>query len=247
MISERQLANGFQELWGEVLPTLTPHFVHLFNEAYRQQLASVDSSIPSQPETDASMVAEFAFHVARLAHDRGVPYCDVEGNVELLSTAETVALGLIKHYEKQTAEPRAALSAAERSEGLLLVRNYDDFLSRSPAQAIEFRPPLQGSGFVDACSADLSIGNTLFEVKTVERNIAGKDIRQILVYLALQAATGSRRWARGGFFNPRRGLVYEFSVDKLISLMSGGRLAVEVFQDMLRFFGTRDIQLDSAF
>jgi hypothetical protein len=95
--------------------------------------------------------------------------------------------------------------------------------------------------------ADLSIGKTLFEVKTVERNIASKDLRQLLVYLALQSATGEKRWSQGGFFNPRRGLVYEFSIDKIIPLISGGRLASEVFQDMVQFFGTRDIQIDSAF
>ena len=247
MISERQLAKGFRGLWDEALPLLTPHFVRLFNEAYGRKLDDGIFTVPSRPDTDSAVVAEFAFHVARLVHERATSFRDVANNDTLLSDAESTALSLIGKYERPKHDPPTSLNQSERSDGLLLVRNYELFLASYATEEIEFRPSIPGSGFVDACTADLSIGDALFEVKTVERNIGSKDLRQILVYLALQSATSEKRWTQAGFLNPRRGLVYKFSLETTIPLMSGGRLTSEVFQHMLQFFGTRDIQLDSAF
>jgi len=93
----------------------------------------------------------------------------------------------------------------------------------------------------------MSIGESLFEVKTVDRNLAGKDIRQLLVYLALQAATGDRKWRSGGLFNPRRARYYQFYVDELVPKMSGGNSAAEVLREIVEFLSTRDIQVDATF
>ncbi len=250
MISERQLARGFQQLWREVLPLLTPHFVHLFNEAYCKPLLQTDGTpapiVRSGDETNPSLVAEFAFHLVRLAHERSIPLSNVSNDKQLLSDSERVALRLIQKYENRIEAP-SPVSSVELSESLLLVENYSIFLADRSKLPIEFSPNIPGAGFVDQCRGDLSISTTLFEIKTMNRKIASKDIRQLLVYLALQAATGTRRWSEAGFFNPRRGLVYQFSVDRMIPLMSGGLLTSEVFDAMVEYFGTRDLQLDSAF
>jgi hypothetical protein len=247
MISERQLAKGFRELWDEVLPMLTPHFIRVFNEAYRRDIGDDASAVPSGRDTDPTVVAEFGFHVARLVHERGESFDNVAHNDALLFDAERIALSLIASYEKQKCIPPSAIPQEARSEGLLLVRNYRVFLAKHQPDDIEFSPSIQGSGFIDSCNADISVGKTLLEVKTVERNIASKDFRQLLVYLALQYATGDRRWSCAGFLNPRRGLVYEFSVDKIVPIISGGRLVSDVFQEMVQFFGTRNNQVDSTF
>ena len=251
MISERQFARGFQQLWREVLPLLTPHFVTVFNEVYCQKLMEKNGTqapvVASSDSTDSSMVAEFAFHLVRLANERSIPLTDVGHDQRLLSDAEKVALTLIRKYESRQAAIPRGLSLVERAESLLLVKNYSIFLSDHSKSAIEFGPHIPGAGFVNSCRGDLSVSTALFEIKTMNRNIAGKDIRQLLVYLALQAASGTRRWSQAGFFNPRRALVYPFSIDRVIPLLAGGRLTSEVFDQMVEYFGTRDLQFDSAF
>ena len=172
---------------------------------------------------------------------------EIPNDQQLLLDAESDALALIREYQGVEGRAPQALNSSEKSESLLLANNYDLLFERYSGKAIVFSPRIQGAGFVDACTGDLSVGESLFEVKTVTRNIAGKDIRQLLVYLALQAATGSRRWTGAGFFNPRRASVYEFSVDEALPLMSGGRLATEVFEEMVQYFCSRDIELDLAF
>ena len=56
---------GFQQLWGEVLPLLTPHFVHVFNEAYRQPLKKADGTpacaVPNGVGTDPSLLQNMRF------------------------------------------------------------------------------------------------------------------------------------------------------------------------------------------
>jgi hypothetical protein len=47
----------------------------------------------------------------------------------------------------------------------------------------EFTPKICGCGFLSECEAGISIGPSLFEVKAAESKIAGKDIRQLIVYL----------------------------------------------------------------
>ena len=251
MISERQFAKGFQQLWREVLPLLTPHFVTVFNEVYCQKLMIKDGRqapvIETGDATDSSVVAEFAFHLVRLANERSIPLSEVGHCEPLLSDVEKIALKLVRQYESRQAEIPLGFSLVERSEALCLVKNYSIFLSDRSQSAIEFRPYIPGAGFVNSCTGDLSVSTALFEIKTVNRNIAGKDIRQLLVYLALQSASGTRRWSEAGFFNPRRALVYQFSIGSVIPLLSGGRLTSEVFNQMVEYFGTRDLQFDSAF
>ena len=251
MNSERQLSRGFQNLWREVMTLLTPHFVAVFNEAYCQRLELNDGTpapvVESHESTDRSIVAEFSFQLAKLAQQQSISPSAACNTNRLLSDAKDITLRLIRQYESRELDLQPDLTAVERSEVTLLVSNYSSFLASRGDVPIEFNPYIPGTGFVNSCNGDLSVSTTLFEVKTVNRNIAGKDIRQLLVYLALQSATGTSRWSDAGFFNPRRALFYEFAIDSVVPLLSGGRLASEVFFEMVEYFGTRDLQIDSRF
>jgi hypothetical protein len=135
----------------------------------------------------------------------------------------------------------------ERDEAVRLIRRYDAFFREFGGERIEYGPYIRGSGFANSCNGDLAVGNTLFEVKTVNRNIAGKDVRQLLVYLALESAVETRRWTNAGFFNPRRSCFYAFSIDSFVERIAGGREVSDVFDDLIEFFSSRDIQLDARF
>lgn len=250
MISERQFAQEFHGFWRECLPLLTPHFVHLFNEGFREVLFDrvglAAREVSSAESNDPSLVAEVAFHLAKLAYERQVDLRDAPHETMLIEEAEANAVRAIRGYEKDRIH-EMVVRAEERAEALMLLQNYDALLSTFSGVEIQFSPRIRGAGIVNMCMADLSVGNTLFEIKTVKRSIAGKDIRQLLVYLALQAAAGQRRWNEAGFFNPREGCIYLFSVDTFIPLISGGRLSVEVFDDIIQIMSTSDVQIDAPF
>jgi hypothetical protein len=253
MISERTLARSFSGFWTELLPLLTPSFVHVINEGFKYQLTDefgveIEPISKNSQTHDYSVVAEFAFFLAGHAVKSGSRINEIIDQKRVRELAERSALEVVKKYEGGRIYLPTRLEPQELKDGFALARNYERFFDeRCGNELIEFSPTIPGSGFVSECKADISVGKTLFEVKTVDRNLAGKDIRQLIIYLALQAATGQRRWESAGFFNPRRAVYHEFEVEDLIGRMSGGRSSIEVFQDLIDFVVIRDVQLDTAF
>ncbi|ANM28510.1 hypothetical protein ABI59_01030 [Acidobacteria bacterium Mor1] len=139
------------------------------------------------------------------------------------------------------------MSTEEWSEVRLLANRYAAFLRIHSHDPVQFSPRINGWGVLPTGEADLAVGDTLFEVKTVNRNIAGKDLRQLLIYLALTTTDTDHRWEYGGFLNPRRSLWYKFSVDSVVRQISGGYSPREVFRELLSYFDERDITLDTRF
>ena len=155
------------------------------------------------------------------------------------------AIEFLRRYDTGTGE--VVLNSYEIDESIELAEQYNFFLGNLKSTEIEFSPKIVGAGFLGVCTADLSVGTTLYEIKTVSRNISGKDIKQLLIYLALQYSTGQKRWDFAGFFNPRKALHYRFSVDHLIYRTSGGRATTEVFRDIIDFLSSRGVEIDTAF
>jgi len=253
MISERTFARSFASFWSELLPLLTPNYVHIVNYGFRDQLVN-NHGIPIDPVKknpavrDPSVVAEFAFFIAQLSVSEGVGIYDIRTNDNYIEKAQKYAYEIVKRYEGGELNIILPLVQEEIEEGLAIAMNYERFFEiKCRNKKIEFGPIISGAGFISECKADISVGNTLFEVKTINRNLASKDIRQLIIYLALQGITGNRKWDHAGFFNPRRAFYYEFQVDEVIRQISGGKAPLEVFQEIYDFITIRDIQIDSVF
>ena len=254
MISERTFARYFPGFWGELLPLLTPAFVHVIKESYERHVLG-DFGFPAdavgkQSESgNSAVLAEFAYFLAKAAVENKCEVAETFQSEELRTSALQCAEAAVEKYEARGGSIPATVTLGDQQEALALGRNYELFFRQRSfdTENIELSVQIPGAGFLSPCQADLSIGSRVFEIKTVDRNIAGKDIRQLIVYLALQAGTGERRWNRAGFFNPRRAVYQEFDVDQVISRMSGGRSSAEVFRDLIDFVCSRDVQIDIAF
>jgi hypothetical protein len=253
MISERTFARSFTSFWSELLPLLTPKFVHLVNEGLKNHLmdeyGEALSPIEKNPKIrDPAVLSEFAYYISQLSIQKRKNINQIIKKSEYVEKAQNWAYEVVKRYEGGILTINLPLILEEIEEGLAIALNYERFFEiYCKNKQIEFGPIIPGAGFISECKADISVGSTLFEVKTVDRNIAGKDIRQLIVYLALQGITGNRKWTYAGFFNPRRAVYYEFRVDEIMSQMSGGKPSLEVFQELIDFVSRRDIQIDSVF
>ncbi|MBK8001804.1 MAG: hypothetical protein IPK15_24655 [Verrucomicrobia bacterium] len=192
MISERIFARSFEAFWQELLPLLTPRFVATSLTESGRLLGSL--SIPDRVDR-VDVIAEFAFRLARLAHQENVSFEAIGEQASLISKAESQALELIHRYEGGQPAEIVLLSPEEKNEGLRLCHRYPSlFGSFSEESHIEFCPRIPGAGFLDACEGDISIGDCLVEVKTTTRKPSGQNLRQLIVYAALDANVGSRRW-----------------------------------------------------
>jgi hypothetical protein len=253
MISERTFASSFPEFWQELLPLLTPSCVHLLHGGHEEHLTDdagheVGATQVNNETRDPAIVSEFAYHLAKEAFRRTVSISDAFADVSVRRTAETVAFDLVNSYEGRNVLGDASLNATELHEGLELAARYEFFArSQGGAKHCIFQIPLKGCGFLGVCAADMAIGDYLVEVKTVQRSLAGKDIRQLVIYLALSSVTRAEPWQCAGFFNPRRGTFHKFGVTELIDLIAGGRSAVDVYAELLDFTCSSDVELDSTF
>jgi hypothetical protein len=249
MISEKQIASHFHSLWGEALPLLTPSYVRLFNEAFLDDLSEYPQSklhgiAIGKNIKKHDLVAEFAFQLAKEANTQGVFVGELIKDDELTSAPFDNAVRFLSHYEPGNIH--VLLNTDEVSESVALAEQYHLFFEHLNFQNVEFNPQISGSGFMSKCLADMSVGEMLYEVKTVNRNISGNDIRQLFLYLSLQAVTGDRKWTHAGFFNPRRALHYKFSIDHMIYKVSGGKSTSDVFHFIVDYLH-RDIEVDAAF
>lgn len=253
MISERTFARSFTSFWDELLPLLTPSFVHVINQNYKVRLTDDNGfflgTVERRANTDSAVIAEFAFNLVKSATEAGITLKAAYENPEIRKEAFAKATLIVSYYEGFVQyPPRTDLDEDEFLEGFEIAENYLRFFEQIPIKGtIQFLPAIAGAGFIENCQADLAIGKALFEVKTVDRNLASKDMRQLLVYLALQAATGDRKWTLGGFFNPRKAEYLEFAIDEVLAQISGGRSSSEVYHLLLDFVSSWDVQLDTSF
>jgi len=251
VITERQILMAFPSIWAEVFPFLSPHFMTLFNEAYSMPIRTASGRrIPPLPVPDGlkhlDLVSEFGFHLARLAIPNGISVEAAYESPQIKADAAAAACELAILYEQPVGNAPLELNHEQFVVGYMFAQNYERLFQGANTTSIEFWPMVPGSGLLPACRCDVSVENTLYEVKTVNRRYHSKDIRQVFIYLALQSATGARRWTQAALFNPRLSTIAQFDVDVLVGQLSGGRPALEVFDELISRF-IRDQELDRSF
>jgi hypothetical protein len=252
VISERAFAKSFASFWQELVPLLTPRFVGLFNEAYAKDLVDEAGTplhaVPIEPGTRADIVAEFAFWGARLSHDIGRSPDGLLDDPATVKEASRRAFEVVQQYEGVKPDVIAPLLPTELHQGLALAKNYASlYRARQPTTRIEFSPRFQGCGFLNAAEGDLGIDKILVEIKTTTRKVAGKDLRQLITYLALDAGAGRQRWSHVAVFNPRRGTLHCSEVDALLLRISGGKPRVDVLGELVEFVQATELVNDRTF
>lgn len=252
MISERAFAKSFPSFWQELAPLLTPRFVGLFNEAYAKELlddsGAPAAGVPIGPGTRADVVAEFAFWAARLCHEADVPLDQLPAHAALVQEASRRALEVVQRYEGAKPAALDPLRPDELTEGYSLTLSYASlYRALLPIAKVEFAPQFLGCGFLNAADGDIGVDGTLVEVKTTTRKVAGKDLRQLITYLALDVGAGRQRWTHIGIFNPRRGTFHRAEVDALLLRVSGGKPRIDVLGDIVEFVQATEAFKDRKF
>lgn len=249
-MNEREVANGFAAVWSEHFPMLSPAFIVAFNQAFVRPILGKDgivSAVASKEKTaHPDVLAEFAFRIAAGVLEAGTSVKAVAKDPSLTEAANIMAAKKIFEFRDSLALNDLRLSLKEQQEGFHLASVYEQFLKLWPSEHVTFSPAIKGNGLLNTCFADLAVGKTLYEVKTVSRPFQSRDLRQLLVYLALQSATGDMRWEYGGLLNPRLGVFCSFNVDWLVTRLSGGRPPKLVFLDFIQALA-RDVVHDRQF
>jgi hypothetical protein len=243
MISERDIAEKFNVVWNQHFPMLTSNFTKVFNETQIKKINSV--SIPIVENIRYDLISESAFNLAEiLCNNNQTPeiYLSNEENLEVLIKKTAKGIWKNGNYTKENLK----LIDSEFEEIVNISSNIIEFINSHKSDKIEFKPKLKGYGFIPDLIADLSIDDTLFEIKSVSRNFKSSDLKQLFIYLALQQVSHGNNWVFAGLYNPRRGTYCKFNVKRLVYTLSGGKSPNEAFENLLNSL-VRDIQIDSKF
>jgi hypothetical protein len=228
MISERKFSNSYSSFWNQLLPT-ADSFVRYLNLASERFTVPLDSSLPVNRDKRA-VINELAFRVFK-----------EKVNSNTISSSKIMSLEqdvrsyierLVPNIKKITALSKDELIETDKiAKSLLVYFDNHDFT------AIIFWPLLKGCGQLDACKADLIYKNKLIEVKAGDRHFRITDLRQIIIYLALNFYSKQYQLVDVALVNPRTGKEFECSIDDLIESCSGKK-SVDVFSDVIDFVST---------
>jgi hypothetical protein len=134
----------------------------------------------------------------------------------------------------------APIDIYERREINTLRNRLRTFFPHDSAVEIKLEPKFRGCGIIDASSGDIIKGNALYEVKAAGRFFRSIDLRQLLVYSALNKQAGTYEFSDIGIFNPRIGVYYQSSLSEVCYEVSG-RSADELLGDIIERASAADI------
>lgn len=218
MISETKFARGYSSFWVEYFPWLN---------SYSQSVkASCERFSAPLPEIDKvehrSINNMMAFiHFRNLLSD---------SNYSLDKTKEET-------LQYMTRFSRNNVSTYEFNENdKSIVAGQITNLQELPTQDLILDPFFSGCGIIDNCRGDILQGDKLIEVKAGNRSIQPSDIKQLIVYLALNWIASPKPYIINQLeiYNPRVG--YSWTVDVNSFFYSVTSYSKEdVFEQMMKY------------
>ena len=187
MISERQFSEQLSGFWNQCLPLLTPQAVTEMN-IHGNPMPDSRGFVakPLEPKEDSAnndLVADTGFGIFTAAIQAGKSVYSIR-NTALLKQVSESAVERINRLRRTEGRGQVKhLRGMDDSMGLAV--RLEDFFEGEGAGELVIQPRFKGCGILDSCYGDLLMGNTLYEVKCIERNLRSIDIRQILAYCAL--------------------------------------------------------------
>ncbi len=233
MISEKTFVSSFNSFWQGLIPT-GEAFVRSMN------MAKLHFDNPMKSKSDPNrrgIVNEIGFLLFAFSANKNVPLIDVYESDEL-ERASFQAWKLAQYYQRESGLEIIFPAEHEQQEGLFVAnRLHDYFFEKEHNEMVLPSPDFPGCGFIDSCTGDLLVGNTLYEVKAGDRAFRLSDVKQILVYLALHSLTNENRIMSVGFLNPRVGIYYKLSVFEF-ALATSGNNNVELLADIIDYISS---------
>jgi hypothetical protein len=232
MISETYFAQNFTSAWRLLAPALDI-FVRKINLGlYTREFTPMVSTIAASRRAFVNEVA-FGIFVQQMS------FGDLAEDVVVKAISE--ARALISKLEAVDAEAIADLDSAELNdchEQVFRLRRFFNGISRGGP--LESRPIFSGCGIIETCEGDVFYDGALFEVKAGSRSFRSVDLKQLLVYSALNKAVGARALSRLGLFNPRMGISFQHSLEDVCQEVSG-RSSIDLLDEIIRVVSAGDL------
>jgi len=239
MISERTFAEKYTSFWHRALPMGAKGVAAINNDLTHK--FSQGRPLP-EGEIRADLVSEISLRwlAARVVDGLLVKRRPSAAELARLAAEAGAFVALLKGSptpELPPPSPAEIREAAALSEILIdLVQAQGD-----GRELIVPRPPFDGCGQLSACRGDLLVGQTLYEVKAVsDEGFQQPDLRQLVIYCALNFAAPRYDIRQIGLVNPRQGTLFRSDLEWIVQNLSGQE-PVDLFYEILDFLSTERV------
>lgn len=182
-----------------------------------------------------SLVSEISFGIFRLSIKKNETIGNSFPSQALLRDLVLFSRERISKLDRKELNEIEEPSEDELSESIRLAFLIQRFFLRfEKNENLIIDPIFKGCGFIDRSIGDVLAGNTLYEIKSGDRKFRSVDMRQILVYCALNYASQQYLLLNVGLVNPRLGIYFKIGLDEFC-INQSGRNASEVLSDIVQF------------
>lgn len=228
MISEKEFALSHSGFWKQLLP-LAEEYIRTTNRELGRFCPPLVSPLP--PDT-RGVVNEIGFQIFAVS-------IKFDTSIEFLSQPaldQSIRDGLrhIRALREHGRPPVPHPTNEQINEAIVLAKRLDVFLRQASPGTLIPSPIFRGCGWVNECAGDVLGNQTLFEVKAGDRRFRSIDVRQVLIYCALNSAATTYDISRVCLVNPRLGVFFEESLDELCG-ETAGRSATDVLNEIVQF------------
>ena len=158
--------------------------------------------------------------------------------VDDLTTQEVVrcveqSAGFIRRFRAYPRNPVLNASAEGLEEASYLAGRLQEYF-KTEETSLRLWPAFRGCGWLASVQGDGLGETTVYEVKCGQSRVRGKDLKQVLCYLALNYASRMYSIEEVAVLNPRRGIVLRSTVESLCRDIAGTS-AVELLGDIVAY------------
>jgi len=233
VISERVFAQQFTAFWQRTTPS-AGQFTRYVNS--QKTIFQCPLRARARPER-RGFVNEVGFRLFMDAIEKG----SVRGD-EYRRRAEkraTEVTHFLSGLPGGNGPPVAEWDEQELYEAAMIANRLCLYFGGQPAEGeLILQPRFPGCGIIDECNGDVILGRTLYEVKAGARDFRQTDVRQVLIYAALNDASHAYDLSHIGLLNPREGVVFREEIERVAQAVSGGS-AASLFTDIVEFLITQ--------
>ncbi len=213
MINEKMFISSHQSFWLGVAPMLSQ-----FVKTRNPHLERITKPFNLTTGDNRGLIGELTFRLFAVSYQRSCKATELD-EMEVRHCVER-SVEFIQRFRAFSRQPVLHASLEGINEASQLADRLVNFFN-SEITDLKLWPVFPGCGWLDPGEGDVIGGSTLYEIKCGQSRIKGKDIKQILCYLALNYASNAYEIDRICLYNPRTGLVLRCMVDSLCRDVAG--------------------------
>lgn len=228
MITEKRFAQSHHGFWHDLMP-MGEHYVRNLN------LDTERFSTPMGGESPAStrgLVNEVGFRLFVASVESGVRPAELQP--EAISAQHDGARSYIEAFRQHGRSKLPPLDDRDIREGVTLACRLHDFFAGDGVALCTLKPAFRGCGWLSECEGDVLRAGALYEVKAGARTFRAVDLRQIMVYCALNFASKQFNIDAIGLANPREGVFFVDSLEGMCEAVAG-RSSVEILGEIVEY------------